>query len=38
MMNKYVNSNVTLEEYIRLNDIREPVILAAADTIIEQKE
>lgn len=35
-MNKYTNSNLTFEEYIRLNDIREPIILEAADTIARQ--
>lgn len=38
MDNKYINSNLTFEEYTRLNDIREPVVLEAADTIIEQEE
>jgi len=35
-MNKYTNSNVTLEEYIRLNNVTDSMIIEAADTIARQ--
>ena len=36
--NGYINSNITLEDYIRLNNVTEPIIIEAADIIIDQEE
>lgn len=37
-MDKYIDNNISLEEWIRLNDIREERILDAADLLIVQEE
>lgn len=37
-MNKYINSNVSLEEWMRLNNVTDQIIIDAADTIIEQEQ
>ena len=34
----YTNSNITIEEYIRLYDVKEPVILDTADLVIAQED
>ena len=34
----YTNSNINLEDYIRLNNVTEPIIIEAADIIIDQEE
>lgn len=36
-MQTYKQSNLSLDEYIRLNDIKEPHILDASDVIAEQE-
>ena len=38
MDNKYTNSNISLEDYIRLNNVTEPIIIDAADVLFEQEQ
>ena len=37
-MSTYTNSNVSLEEWIRLNNVTDSIIIEAADMLLEQEQ